>query len=220
MRIASRILFPSGDGLRISGIEIRWEAQNNQEPCVIIITLHTFSALAVVISLAACSAEPKTEAVSKARSERALDPAEKVVRTDAEWKELLTPEQYQILRESGTERPFGKAYEEFKQQGEGAYHCAGCDALLFSSNEKFDSGCGWPSFYDPAKADNVTLKTETSMGMARTEVICAKCGGHLGHVFEGERLTDKNTRHCVNSLSMVFYAAGDEIPATITIDDE
>ncbi|RYD39279.1 MAG: peptide-methionine (R)-S-oxide reductase, partial [Verrucomicrobiaceae bacterium] len=95
------------------------------------------------------------------QSEVPADPAGKVVKTDEEWKKELTPEQYRILREAGTERPNGEIYKEFKHQGKGTYHCAGCNALLFSSEHKFDSGCGWPSFYDPAKADNVKLKKDT-----------------------------------------------------------
>ena len=189
-------------------MEIRWGTQTIREPCVIMISLRTFSLLAVSIALAACSDERKNEAVMETRPEKPAEPAGKVVKTDGEWKELLTPEQYQILRESGTERPFGKAYEEFKHQGEGAYHCAGCNALLFTSNEKFDSGCGWPSFYDPAKAENVILKTDTSMGMARTEVICARCAGHLGHVFEGEGFnTPTDQRYCINGGGLVFVPA-------------
>jgi peptide-methionine (R)-S-oxide reductase len=172
------------------------------------ITIRTFSALVVSISLAACSAEYKDKAVMEAPSEKPADPSGKVVKTDAEWKESLTPEQYYILRESGTERAYGEAYEEFKHQGKGTYHCAGCDALLFSSNEKFDSACGWPSFYDPAKADNVLLKTDRSMGVARTEVVCAKCGGHLGHVFEGEGFdTPTDQRYCINGGGLVFVPA-------------
>ncbi|MBK1884365.1 peptide-methionine (R)-S-oxide reductase MsrB [Luteolibacter pohnpeiensis] len=136
------------------------------------------------------------------------EPTGKVVKTDAEWKKELTPEQYHILREAGTERPNGEVYEEFKHQGEGSYHCAGCGALLFTSKEKFDSGCGWPSFYDPAKAQNVTLREDASLGRVRTEVICSKCGGHLGHVFSGEGFdTPTNERYCINGGGLVFVPA-------------
>src|SRR5689334_3918309 len=113
-------------------------------------------------------------------------PADVVRRTDEEWRRILTPEQYRVLRQAGTERAFGAAYEEFKQQGAGTYVCAGCGAELFSSKEKFDSHCGWPSFYDPANARNVKTTDDFSGGMVRTEVTCAKCNGHLGHVFKGE----------------------------------
>jgi len=135
-------------------------------------------------------------------------PAGKVTRTEAEWRAMLTPEQFRILRQAGTERPNGQVYKEFKAQGEGAYHCAGCNALLFSSNEKFDSGCGWPSFYDPANAENVKTKPDLSHGMVRIEVICAVCEGHLGHVFEGEGFdTPTDKRYCINGVGLRFVPA-------------
>ncbi len=125
--------------------------------------------------------------------------------TDAEWRAILTPDQYHILREAGTERPFGKTYEDFKKQGKGSYHCAACGALLFSSEQKFDSHCGWPSFYDPAKAENVITREDYSLGGLRTEVICAKCGSHLGHVFTGEGYqTPTDKRYCINGVGLKF----------------
>lgn len=137
------------------------------------------------------------------------EPQSAVVMSDAEWKAQLTPEQYRILRQAGTEAPHGMVYKQFKSQGEGAYHCAGCGALLFSSKEKFDSGCGWPSFYDPAKASNVATKRDTSLGMLRIEVTCAKCDGHLGHVFEGEGFdTPTDKRYCINGVGLLFVPAG------------
>jgi peptide-methionine (R)-S-oxide reductase len=163
-------------------------------------------------SLAACTAEDKKKSPAmETRPETPAEPAGKVVKTDAEWKKILTPGQYHILRESGTERANGEVYKEFKHQGKGTYHCAGCNALLFSSDQKFDSGCGWPSFYDPAKAENVTLKEDSSMGMTRIEVNCAKCGGHLGHVFKGEGYnTPTDQRYCINGGGLVFVPAKDE----------
>lgn len=132
----------------------------------------------------------------------------KVTRSDEEWRRRLTPEQYRVLRQAGTERPFGPAYDEFKQQGGGTYACAGCDTVLFSSREKFDSHCGWPSFYDPANATNVVTRTDYALGMARTEVLCAVCGGHLGHVFKGEGFpTPTDTRYCINGVSLKFIPA-------------
>jgi len=135
----------------------------------------------------------------------------KVVKTDAEWRKELTPTQYHVLREAGTDRPFSAAYEEFKQQGGGTYYCAACGAELFSSKEKFDSHCGWPSFYDPANAKNVLTKVDNDLGMTRTEVICAICGGHLGHVFTGEGFkTPTDKRYCINATSLKFVPIGEE----------
>lgn len=167
----------------------------------------TRSLTALIFSLAilSCTAE---EAKMETRKEAPAEPTAKVEKTDEEWKKELTPEQYRILREAGTERANGEVYKEFKHQGEGSYHCAGCGALLFSSKEKFDSGCGWPSFYDPAKAQNVKVKKDVSGGMIRTEVVCAKCDGHLGHVFTGEGFnTPTDKRYCINGGGLVFVPA-------------
>ena len=132
-----------------------------------------------------------------------------IVKTDAEWRAQLTPEQYRVLRQAGTERGFGAAYEEFKKQGAGTYVCGGCEAVLFSSKEKFDSHCGWPSFYDPSNATNVITRDDTSFGATRTEVLCARCGGHLGHVFKGEGFpTPTDQRYCINGVSLKFVPAG------------
>ncbi len=139
---------------------------------------------------------------------KAMTKEEAAKLTDEEWKKRLTPEQYQILRKAGTERSNGKIYQEFKAQGGGTYYCAGCNTELFSSKEKFDSHCGWPSFYDPSKAKNVKTKVDNSGFMARTEVLCAVCDGHLGHVFLGEGFanpTDK--RFCINGTSLKFVPA-------------
>jgi peptide-methionine (R)-S-oxide reductase len=166
------------------------------------------SAFSGVLLLAACSAGDEKKPVMETSREVPADPGGKVVKSDAEWKKALTAEQYHILREAGTERPDGAVYNEFKKQGEGAYHCAGCGALLFSSREKFDSHCGWPSFYDPAKAENVRIRKDVSLGMARVEVICAKCDGHLGHVFEGEGFdTPTDKRYCINGGGLKFVPA-------------
>lgn len=129
-------------------------------------------------------------------------PAEK---TDAEWRRQLTPQQYQVLRQAGTEPAFGPAYAEFQRQGTGTYVCAGCGATLFSSQEKFDSHCGWPSFFDPADADNVETREDHAHGMVRIEVRCACCGGHLGHVFKGEGFdTPTDQRYCINGVALKF----------------
>jgi peptide-methionine (R)-S-oxide reductase len=117
---------------------------------------------------------------------------------DAAWREKLTPEQFHILREKGTERPFTGEYVHTKDDG--IYRCAACDAPLFSSDTKFDSGTGWPSFTDPAVAEAVSLHADNSLFMRRTEVTCANCGGHLGHVFDdGPQGCD---RYCINSAAL------------------
>lgn len=169
---------------------------------------HLLAAVSLSLSVA-CAEENKKGKAMETAAEAPVEPDGKVVKTDEEWKKLLTPEQYRILREAGTERAHGEVYKEFKAQGKGAYHCAGCGALLFSSKEKFDSRCGWPSFYDPAKAENVTTKRDTSGGMVRIEVNCAKCDGHLGHVFEGEGFdTPTDKRYCINGVGLKFVPEG------------
>ena len=117
------------------------------------------------------------------------------------WKKKLTKDQYQVLREKGTERPF--TGELWDNHGNGVYKCAGCGADLFSSETKFESGTGWPSFSDVMKNENIELKEDRSMGMIRTEVICKNCGGHLGHMFkDGPKPT--GCRYCINSVSLDF----------------
>jgi peptide-methionine (R)-S-oxide reductase len=166
------------------------------------------TAMSGILFLAACSAGDEKKPVMDTQEETPVEPSAKVVKTDEEWKKQLTPEQYHILREAGTESPDGAAYHEFKKQGAGTYHCAGCGALLFSSRQKFDSRCGWPSFYDPAKAENVKTRRDTSFGRVRVEVNCAKCDGHLGHVFEGEGFdTPTDLRYCINGVGLKFVPA-------------
>lgn len=125
----------------------------------------------------------------------------KVEKSDAEWREQLTPEQYRILRQQGTERAFTGPYWNSKDKG--LYRCAGCNEPLFLSDTKFDSGCGWPSYFEPVKPDAVRELRDTSHGMVRTEIRCASCDGHLGHVFpDGPPPT--GLRYCINGHSMVF----------------
>ena len=126
---------------------------------------------------------------------------ERIARTEAEWCARLTPEQYRVLREKGTERPFTGVLTENHETGN--YHCAGCGALLFISGAKFNSGCGWPSFMLPAESKAVNEHEDGSLGMRRVEVTCARCGGHLGHVFpDGPRPT--GLRYCINSASVSY----------------
>lgn len=122
-------------------------------------------------------------------------------RSDEEWKQILTPDQYRVLRQHGTERPFKNEYWDNKK--EGSYLCAGCESPLFDSSTKFNSGTGWPSFFDAEEKNNVGETVDESYGMVRTEVHCSKCGGHLGHLFpDGPKPT--GLRYCINSASLKF----------------
>jgi peptide-methionine (R)-S-oxide reductase len=122
--------------------------------------------------------------------------------TEDEWKAKLTPEQYTVLREKATDAPFSGALVNNRDSGD--YMCAACGAKLFDSTTKFESGSGWPSFYDPANAESVKLIVDDSHGMQRTEVVCATCGGHLGHLFNDARDQPTGNRFCINSTSLNF----------------
>jgi peptide-methionine (R)-S-oxide reductase len=129
-----------------------------------------------------------------------------VVKSEDEWKATLTPMEYHVLREAGTERAFTGEYTDTKTAG--TYTCRACDAVLFTSDTKFDSHCGWPSFWSPLAGDAVVLLEDRTMGMKRVEVRCANCGSHLGHVFEGEGYgTPTDQRYCINSVSIKLAPA-------------
>lgn len=131
----------------------------------------------------------------------------KVKKSDAEWREALTPEEYQILRKKGTERAFTGEY--WNEKTPGVYRCRGCGTALFSSDTKYDSGSGWPSFFQPVAPDAVATEDDRSLFMKRTEALCAECGGHLGHVFpDGPNPT--GLRYCINSASLSLDPASDE----------
>lgn len=161
----------------------------------------------VLFSLVSCQGQEKkkpAEAKMVTEQQAAKKGPFKVTKTDAEWKKVLTQEQYDVLREKATERPFtGEYYKNFKK---GVYVCAACGNPLFNSDAKFDSECGWPSF-DQAIEGSVIYKEDKTLGMTRTEVMCANCGGHLGHVFDDGPKETTGNRFCTNSVSIKFIPA-------------
>jgi peptide-methionine (R)-S-oxide reductase len=132
---------------------------------------------------------------------------DKLIKSEDEWRDILSPEEYRVLRQAGTERPF--TGELLKNKETGTYVCAGCGQELFSSQTKFESGSGWPSFWDVVDKDKVELRQDSSHGMVRTEVVCSRCGGHLGHVFEDGPRDKTGLRYCINSVALDFESAED-----------
>lgn len=168
--------------------------------------VHAFTKRYLPLLLAAAAVagwcdEPKKEKTE----EKAM--SDKVVKTDEEWRKQLTPEQYEVARKKGTERAFTGKY--YKMDEQGVYHCVACDNLLFTSETKFDSGCGWPSYFKPVSEHAVKHVEDNSHGMRRTEVVCAKCGAHLGHVFPDAPQTPTGQRYCINSVILKFEKKGD-----------
>lgn len=155
------------------------------------------SLLAIIYLVSGCTTESQQEVVEM----RGTKAEYEVVKTEEEWKQILTPEQFKILRKKGTERAFTGKYNDNKS--EGIYICAGCENELFHSDAKFDSGSGWPSYWMPVSESSVITKPDNSLFTRRTEVLCSRCGGHLGHVFDdGPRPT--GLRYCINSLALDF----------------
>lgn len=169
--------------------------------------MKTTSFLITILVAGLVTAFPVTAAADQLRvfsvAEGNYIMTEKVEKPPAEWRQLLTPEEYHILREKGTEPAFTGKYDKHYEHG--IYRCAGCGLDLYSSKDKFDSGTGWPSFTAPVAAENIATEDDSSFFMTRTELLCARCGGHLGHVFnDGPKPT--GMRHCINSASLKFVA--------------
>lgn len=182
---------------------------------MIVKSIATLTGMALLLALIACEERPTpSSAADLHRSEITPPPeveqtaapmSDPQSRTEAEWRAMLTPEQYRVLREKGTERAFTGEFDEYFEAGE--YACAACDQVLFNSETKFNSGCGWPAFYAAKAGDRVRLISDRSHGMVRTEVVCSRCDSHLGHVFDDAPKTPTGQRFCINSVSLKFTPA-------------
>lgn len=165
--------------------------------------MNKIAILSVCFALYACNNFGQNSESVSTKKNQPMNTTEKVTKTEEEWKKQLTEEQYYILRQKGTERPFTGKY--YKTNDKGVYSCAACGNELFTSDMKFDSECGWPSFDKEILGNKINTHVDTSHGMIRTEITCGKCGGHLGHLFDdGPTVTGK--RYCVNSASLNFVA--------------
>lgn len=163
--------------------------------------MNKFALLSICFALYACNNFGQGTDLKNTKTEKTMSKEPTIVKTDEEWKKQLTEEQYYILRQKGTERPFTGKY--YKTNEKGVYSCAACGNELFTSDMKFDSECGWPSFDREILGDKIKTQIDMSHGMIRTEIMCAKCGGHLGHLFD-DGPTDTGKRYCVNSASLNF----------------
>ena len=163
--------------------------------------------LALSLTLLAQSYDTWAESQAKTSPTKGITMSEKIIKTDAEWRQFLTPEEYRILRKKGTEPAFSSSLHNNKAKG--VYHCAACDLELFNSEHKFDSGTGWPSFWQPIAPHHIVTKPDNSLFMTRTEVLCARCDSHLGHVFD-DGPPPTGLRYCMNGLALKCKAGKDE----------
>lgn len=172
----------------------------------------TVCVLLPTLVLTGCANEPPPSNVIEDGLDRPMN--EKVQLTDGQWKAILSEEEFYVLRRAGTERAFTGRYHDHDLDEKGAFHCAGCGQYLYDVSHKFHSGCGWPSFYQAVAPGAITEHHDESHGMVRTEMRCARCDGHLGHIFNDGLGTPTGMRHCVNGTALIFVPEG-ETPAQV-----